>query len=76
MACVLPIAYYYAYGDYIFHREYQTGWEFADLVMIPCKDTTTPTIIVELKYDDTTVGKTFSQKFFSRCRCEIDRRWL
>ena len=54
MACVLAIAYYYAHGDYIFHREYQTGRGFADLVMIPRKNTTTPAIIVELKYDDTT----------------------
>ena len=53
MACVLSIAYYYAHGDYIFHREYQTGLGFADLVMMPRKNTSTPAIIVELKYDDT-----------------------
>jgi RecB family endonuclease NucS len=53
MACVLAIAYYYAHGDYIFHREFQTGLGFADLVMMPRKNTTTPAIIVELKYDDT-----------------------
>jgi hypothetical protein len=58
MACVLAIAYYYAHGDYIFHRErlrvgeqssgmYQTGRGFADLVMIPRKNVTTPAIIVE-----------------------------
>jgi hypothetical protein len=54
MACVLAIAYYYAHGDYIFHREYQTGRGFADLVMIPRKNVTTPAIIVELKYTGTT----------------------
>ena len=54
MACVLAIAYYYAHGDYIFHREYQTGRGFADLVLIPRKNVTTPAIIVELKYNDTT----------------------
>jgi len=53
MASVLAIAYYYAHGDYIFHREFQTGLGFADLVMMPRKNTTTPAIIVELKYDDT-----------------------
>ena len=53
MACVLAIAYYYAHGDYIFHREYQTGTGFADLVLIPRKNVVTPAIIVELKYDDT-----------------------
>ena len=50
MACVLAIAYYYAHGDYIFHREFQTGKGFADLVLIPRKNTSTPAIIVEMKY--------------------------
>ena len=54
MACVLAIAYYYAHGDYIFHREYQTGKGFADLVLMPRKNVSTPAIIVELKYNDTT----------------------
>ena len=54
MACVLAIAYYYAHGDYIFHREYQSGTGFADLVLMPRKNTSTPAIIVELKYNDTT----------------------
>ena len=50
MACVLAIAYYYAHGDYIFHREFQTGKGFADLVLMPRKNVQTPAIIVELKY--------------------------
>ena len=50
MACVLAIAYYYAHGDYIFHREFQTGKGFADLVLLPRKNVTTPAIIAELKY--------------------------
>ena len=54
MACVLAIAYYYAHGDYIFHREFQTGKGFADLVLIPRKRVAKPAIIVELKYGDTT----------------------
>ena len=54
MACVLAIAYYYAHGDYIFHREFQTGKGFADLVLMPRKNVSTPAIIVELKYNDTT----------------------
>ncbi|MBQ9356899.1 MAG: AAA family ATPase [Prevotella sp.] len=60
MACVLAIAYYYAHADYIFHREFQTGLGFADLVLIPRKNTTTPAIIVELKYNDT-VGTAIDQ---------------
>ncbi|MBR6189470.1 MAG: AAA family ATPase [Prevotella sp.] len=54
MSCVLAIAYYYAHGDYIFHREYQTGTGFGDLVMMPRKNVAKPAIIVELKYNDTT----------------------
>ena len=54
MSCVLAIAYYYAHVDYIFHREFQTGTGFADLVMIPRKNVSKPAIIVELKYNDTT----------------------
>ena len=54
MSCVLAIAYYYARRDYIFHREYQSGKGFADLVLMPRPGTPTPAIIVELKYNDTT----------------------
>ena len=54
MSCVLSIAYFYAHGDYIFHREYQSGTGFADLVLMPRKNVTTPAIIVELKYNSTT----------------------
>jgi len=50
MACVLSIAYYYAHSDYIFHREFQTGLGFADLVLIPRKNVSKPAVIVELKY--------------------------
>ena len=50
LACVLAIAYYYAHGDYIFHREFQTGKGFADLVLIPRKNVQKPAIIIELKY--------------------------
>ena len=54
MSCVLAIAYYYARRDYIFHREYQSGKGFADLVMMPRPGTPSPAVIVELKYNDTT----------------------
>jgi len=43
-SCVLSIAYYYAHGDYIFHREYQTGTGFADLVLISTRYTMVFTI--------------------------------
>jgi hypothetical protein len=51
MACVLCIAYIYAKGDYIIHREYATGKGFADLVLIPRKNVNSPALIIELKYD-------------------------
>ena len=51
LACVLSLAYYFAKNDYIVHRELATGKGFADLVMIPRKNVTSPAIIVELKYN-------------------------
>ena len=51
LACVLSIAYYYAHGDYIFHRELATGKGFADIVLIPRKHVESPAIVLELKYN-------------------------
>lgn len=51
LACVLSIAYYYANNDYVIHREYASGKGFADLVLIPRRNTDSPAIIIELKYD-------------------------
>jgi hypothetical protein len=51
LACVLSIAYYYARKDYVIHREYATGKDFADMVMIPRKNVNSPAILVELKYN-------------------------
>ena len=50
MACVLSIAYYFAHGNYIFHREYASGRGYADLVLIPRKNVDSPAIVIELKY--------------------------
>ena len=51
LACVLSIAYYYARNDYFIHRELASGKGFADLVLIPRKNVSSPAIILELKYD-------------------------
>ena len=51
LACVLSIAYYYAHNDYVIHRELASGKGFADLVLIPRKNVTSPAIVLELKYD-------------------------
>ena len=54
LACVISLAYYYARNDYHIHREYPTGEGYADLVLIPRKNVTTPALIIELKYDKDT----------------------
>ena len=50
MACVLSIAYYYAHGDYIFHRELASGKGYADLVLLPRRNVDKPALVIELKY--------------------------
>ena len=66
LACVLSLAYYYARNDYIVHREYATGKGFADLVMMPRKNVSSPAIIVELKYNqdaDTAIGQILRKQY-------------
>ena len=53
LSCVISIAYYFAHGDYIFHREMPTGKGYADLVLIPRKKVAKPAIVIELKSSDT-----------------------
>ena len=53
LSCVISIAYYYAHGDYIFHRELHTGKGYADLVLIPRKNVSKPAIVIELKSSET-----------------------
>ena len=51
LACVLSIAYFYARNDYVVHRELASGKGFADLVLLPRKNVTSPAIVLELKYN-------------------------
>ena len=51
LACVLSLAYYYARNDNVIHRELATGKGFADLVMLPRRNVSSPAIVVELKYN-------------------------
>jgi hypothetical protein len=53
LSCVISIAYYYAHGDYIFHRELATGRGYADLVLMPRKNVSKPAIVIELKNNET-----------------------
>lgn len=51
LACVISLAYYYARNDYHIHREYPSGEGYADLVLIPRKNVSSPAVVVELKYN-------------------------
>ena len=51
LCCVLAIAYYAARDKYIVHREMATGKGYADLVLMPRKNTDSPAVIIELKKD-------------------------
>ncbi len=66
LACVLSLAYYYAYNDYVIHRELATGKGFADLVMIPRKNVCRPAIVIELKYNqdaDTAIDQILRKQY-------------
>ena len=66
LACVISIAYYYARNDYHVHREYASGKGFADLVMMPRKNVSSPAIIVELKYNqdaDTAISQILRKEY-------------
>ena len=54
LASVISLAYYYARNDYHIHREYPAGEGYADLVLIPRKNVSSPAIVIELKYDKST----------------------
>ena len=49
LACVLSLALYTARNQYVIHRELPTGKGFADIVLMPRKNVSSPAIIVELK---------------------------
>ena len=53
LSSVLSLAYIYARGEYILHRELASGKGFADLVFIPRSFVDRPAMIIELKCDKT-----------------------
>ena len=53
LACVLTVAYRWARNEYVIHREYATGKEYADLVMIPRRNVSKPALVIELKFNNT-----------------------
>ena len=54
LACVLSVAYIWAKNEYVIHREYATGKDYADLVMIPRRNVSKPAIVIELKFNHST----------------------
>ena len=69
LACVLSLAFYYAQNDYIFYRELPTGKGFADLVLMPRKQTNKPAILLELKYDkstDSAIAQIHHKEYFGK----------
>ena len=53
LSCAVILAYFSARKDYRIIRELPTGHGFADIVFLPLPHTTTPALVIELKYDDT-----------------------
>lgn len=51
LACVISLAYYSAKRKYRMIRELPAGKGFADIVLIPLKNTDSPAILIELKYE-------------------------
>ena len=51
LACVLSLAYIAAHKDYVFVQELPAGKGFADIVLIPRRNVSTPAIVLELKYN-------------------------
>ena len=49
LACMLSLAYIAAHKDYVFVRELPAGKGFADIVLIPRSNVSSPAIVLELK---------------------------
>lgn len=56
LSCVISIAYYSARKTYTIERELPAGKGYADLVFRPRKNNSNPSMIVELKYDNSAAG--------------------
>ena len=51
LACVISLAYYSARRKYKMIRELPTGKGYADVVLVPYKNTDSPAVVIELKYE-------------------------
>lgn len=51
LSCVISLAYYSARKEYIMHRELPAGKGFADIAFIPRKNSTSPAMVIELKWN-------------------------
>lgn len=67
LACCVALAYYAARSEYVIHREFPTGYGFADIVFIPKKGVDKPAMVVELKWkqDADTAIKQIKEKRYA-----------
>ena len=56
LSCVITLAYFSAKKDYIFIREFPIGKGFADIVLLPRKQSDKPAIVIELKWNHSVNG--------------------
>lgn len=56
LSCIITIAYYAARREYTFKRELPSGKGFADIALIPEKQTDKPAILIELKWNQSAQG--------------------
>ena len=51
LSCVITLAYYSAQDKYVFYRELQGGYGFADVVLVPRFGINNPALVIELKWN-------------------------
>lgn len=56
LSCVITLAYFSAKKDYILVREFPTGKGFADMVLIPRRQSDKPALVIELKWNHSAKG--------------------
>ena len=71
LSCVVSLAYYYARNKYVVHRELASGKGFADLVLIPRRNVSSPAVVIELKKDatpDDAIAQIRSRDYMAKVR--------
>jgi len=74
LACVLSIAYLFAWKDYTMIRELPTGKGFADIVLLPNRNVDKPAVVLELKYNhsaDTAIAQIKEKRYAGMLRDHV-----